>query len=1099
MRVLLFLSVLVCAGCVRNHPQIVQLPVRNPATLPAVDEDREDHDDAHDAVEFFLKRRLPPGETELPLDRYAEAKRRIAEMPVIPIARGTAGLASRDVGAVSSWTSVGPGNIGGRTRSLVINPQNPSIMYAGAVTGGVWKSIDAGQTWTATMDALPVINIGALVMDPSNPDTLYAGTGEYYGGFRGLGIFKTTDGGATWTTLPKTTNSSFYYVNKLLLSPNNSKRIYAAAASGIWTSPDGGTTWSQMLNTLKASRGCQDLAIRQDQPKDYIFASCSGAPGSPDYQIFRNQDAAGTGTWSQVLTMPGMGRTSLVIAPSQPGTMYAMAADNNPSSATYQGLLAFFRSTSNGDASSWEKRTSNTDPNVINTLLLTNSSAMVNAYCNGGKITPSQGQGDWDNALAVDPLNPDIVWAGGIDVFRSNDGGANWGAASLWQVAFGTALFAHADRHAFVFHPGYDGAANQTMYLATDAGLFRTDSALAAVSTGNMGACLGQFLAADQVQWTSLNHNYAAAQFYHGIAYPGGSIYMGGAQDNTVSRGNDLGGMNQWQLFSTGDGTAVGIDPADANIVFESKQHRTLARALDGGTFISAVSGITEPSSGFPFVPFLAVDPHEGRRLFLGGTVSLWRSVDSGASWTAAAPAPDLSGISAIAISPFDSNTVLFGTMGGYIYSSSSALSSDNTKPWASARPRSGTVSGLAFDPTDPNTIYATYSTFKSLSGDAHVYKSSDGGVTWQPSDGSGTASIPDTPVFRLLINPYSSSALYLGSDLGVFVSQDGGNSWGHDPNAFADVVVEELAFDQVSNPNWLFAFTYGRGAWRAPAPGSASPNCTYTVSPTSVTADAVGGAYPLTISAAPGCTWSAIPGLLPASFSVQSPAMGIGNGTAVITAAPNTSGPRNDTLTVANTTITVTQGTSAVQHIAAQSPGLAATLTFPGIGQIDSTPLGTSAGDPTHSCTGSTDFKTAWWKVTPAASGTLQVVSYGRRYDVYGNSGIVLTAYPQSDLTAELGCAVVPRDTAAEIDASIKFNAIAGTTYLIEVSATGNSANDGGQTTVVVRSSTPTVAISLTPSSKSVLAGSNPLQFSAQVLNAPNAAVRWTISPSSV
>ena len=109
---------------------------------------------------------------------------------------------------------------------------------------------------------------------------------------------------------------------------------------------------------------------------------------------------------------------------------------------------------------------------------------------------------------------------------------------------------------------------------------------------------------------------------------------MAGAQDNASSRGTDLNGVNGWALFSTGDGTAVGVDPADVNLIFESTQHLSLRRSVNGGTLVSAVAGITETSANFPFVPYLAMDPGEGRRLYLGGTSNLWRSLDSGATWT---------------------------------------------------------------------------------------------------------------------------------------------------------------------------------------------------------------------------------------------------------------------------------------------------------------------------------------------------------------------------------------------------------------------------------------------------------------------------------
>ena len=1063
-------------------------------------------EDAEGARKFFLQQRLPAGMTELPVNRYVAAREHIAGMPRIPIASSAprAGLRAEAVATETGWTSVGPGNVGGRTRALLINPQNPSIMYAGAVTGGVWKTTNAGQSWTPLFDSQAVLNIGALLMDPTDPNTIYAGTGEWYTAFQGDGIYKTTDGGVTWVLLPATANSQFYYVNELVVSPTNNLRLYAATWSGVWTSPNGGNTWTNILSTKIAYYGCQGLAIRPDTPTDIVFASCSGATAAGDYQILQNTTAPST-AWVQVQTQPTQGRTSLAIAPSQPTTIYAMSTVNDSTSPLYHALLAVYVSTSGGGAGTWTTQVTNTDPNPINTLLLTDSRTATDPpgsttnYCSGtGPVVPATGQGNYDNLLAVDPTNPNVVWAGGIDLFRSDNGGTTWGVASLWQVPYGNPQFAHADRHVIQFHPNYNGTTNQTMYLGNDGGLFRTDNALGAVATGPLAVCIATFESTSAVRWIDLNSSFVATQFYHGFAYPGGLAYMGGAQDNSVSRGTDLGSLNAWTIFSTGDGTAVSIDPFDANHVLKSTQNLSLDRAIDGGTFLSSVTGITESSASFPFVPALAGDPNDGNRLFLGGTTNLWRSLDGAATWTAAAPVEAKSQVTAIAVSPADSNTVLFGTELGFIYRTTAALSSNSATQWSSSQPRNAFVSGLAYDPTDPQIVYATYSTLKSAPSDAHIYKSFDGGVTWAASDGSGPGELPDTPVFRLLVNPYNPSTLYVGSDLGVFVSTDAGGTWGHDPNEFSNVIVEELAFDQVANPNWLFAFTYGRGAFRAPLPGSASPSCNFSVIPTTITADPFGGLVPVTVSAPSGCAWAGIPGSLPAAFQVQSPAQGVGSGSAYVNIEPNTGSARSDTLTIANTAVTVNQGAAAaVSRTLGDQENFPATLTAPGIAQISSATLTSSAGDPTHSCTGSTDFKTGWWTVTPTTSGALQILASARRTDVTGNSGIVLTAYAGSGAATELGCATVPQDTSSEIDAVIRFSVSAGTVYLVEVSALGAGSTFSGTVTVAATmSASPEVTVSVTPASANATAGGGAAPFTAQVANAANTAVRWSISP---
>ncbi len=436
-------------------------------------------------------------------------------------------------------------------------------MYAGAVTGGVWKTTDGGNTWNPLTDLLPVLIIGALAMDPTNPQIIYAGTGESYVGWPGQGIFKTIDGGATWTQLAATTG--FIYTNKLVISVNNAQRIYAATSTGVWTSSNGGTTWTQSLGNLY--NGCQDLALRTDTATDYLFAACTGAISTSDYTIWRNQDVAGSGVWTLVQTAPYMNRTSLALAPSQQSTIYAMAASLGGTPGYDYALLAVFRSTSNGDPGTWTTRVANTDPNAINTDLLSGFS------CPPG-TPPGDAQGWYDNVLAVDPLNPNVIWSGGIKLFRSDDGGANWIPV---QDAQTTGIAAqetvHADQHVIVFHPGYNGGSNQTMFVGNDGGLFRTDNALSPVVQQPSGSCPPSLLSAT---WADLNQSYVATQYYRGVSYPGGAAYFGGTQDNGVSRGSDAAGPNSWSWLSGGDGFSVAIDPADANTIFWADAGLTL-------------------------------------------------------------------------------------------------------------------------------------------------------------------------------------------------------------------------------------------------------------------------------------------------------------------------------------------------------------------------------------------------------------------------------------------------------------------------------------------------------------------------------------------
>jgi hypothetical protein len=394
--------------------------------------------------------------------------------------------------------------------------------------------------------------------------------------------------------------------------------------------------------------------------------------------------------------------------------------------------------------------------------------------------------------------------------------------------------------------------------------------------------------------------------------------------------------------------------------------------------------------------------------------------------------------------------------------------------------------------------IYAVYSSLKYAASDAHVYRSLDGGVTWAPSDGAGNSALPDIPAFRLIVNPYNNLELFLGTDLGVFVSLDGGNTWAVD-TSLVDVIVEELALDNGPQSNWLFAFTYGRGIYRVPLPGAPNPQCAYSVSPTSIQASATGGIVPLTVSAPRGCAWAALPGQSPYQFYVQSPAQGSGNGTAFVVVEPNTGTTTiNDQITLANQLISISQPAGFIDYQQGDLSSSPAIVSVPGEAIIDTRTLTSSSTDPVQSCGGSAGFKTAWWSVTAPASGYLQARAYGRRYDVYGNSGIVVTVYPQSSLTTELACATVARDTADEIDAVAAFPVTAGSTYLVEIAATGSTASDGGYTVLAVTTGVAPASITVTPATATLTASpGGSQQFSARVANAPNGAVRWSISPA--
>ncbi|MCA9926900.1 MAG: hypothetical protein KC419_00430, partial [Anaerolineales bacterium] len=600
----------------------------------------------------------------------------------------------------------------------------------------------------------------------------------------------------------------------------------------IWRSTNGGSSWSRVYNASEPY-GCMDLAIRTDKSPDTIFAACGSTFGATIYR-----SANGGNTWLSSFSESGMGRTTLAIAPSNEDVVYALAADT--SGGTYSGgMRAVYRTTNGG--SSWTARVRNTDSDKLNRVLLTNPVYAFFSDCGYGPDDVFYNQGWYDNIIAVDPTDENVVWAGGIDLFRSNNGGQDWDLGSYWWGNKSHPLYVHADQHIITFHPNYNGTTNTTMFVGNDGGIFRTDNARDNLFGGMPNLCNPSGLnTAGRVNWTDLNNGYAVTQFYHGLPYPNGETYFGGTQDNGTNRGNDTDGANAWHEIMGGDGGYVAVDPTNTNVLFAETTGLSLARSTNGGTTFSGTTfGISESSGNFLFINPFVMDPGNPQILWTGGRF-LWRSTDQGSNWVQASGLNPSGSFSAHAVAPTDSNYVVSGTSNGYLVRSQTALSTNSSTFWPSSRPARGYVSWVTFDPTNKNIVYATYSTF----GVDHVWKSSNRGATWTAVDNRGAANgIPDIPVHTIAVDPTDTDRLYVGTDLGIFISTDGGDNWSVANNGFAHVVTEALAVTKVSSSPaayQLFAFTHGRGVYRIDLPvnvgggdDTPTPTATHTATAT--------------------------------------------------------------------------------------------------------------------------------------------------------------------------------------------------------------------------------------------------------------------------
>jgi photosystem II stability/assembly factor-like uncharacterized protein len=1024
---------------------------KSPKPIPAPDSpDR--------AAEFYRLRRTGDIAQDLPIEKYDLARTRIERMPAVNIASGLpAKLNGRRQADLGAWQPLGPGNQGGRTKAFVIHPTDPRIMYVGAVTGGVWKTTDGGENWQPLTDMLPTAGLGALAMDPANPDTLYAGTGFWFNTLsgtnvlgsapRGVGIFRSRDAGLTWERLGDGPGTCFRYINDIAVSRTDSNRIYAATPCGIHRSTDAGATWQLTLTRTSPQNGCQDMLMRTDQSTDYLFAAC-GTTVAGDAAIFRNRDA-NQDQWEKVFQPRAMGNTTLALAPSNQSIIYALVASNGADSPAWNANLhGVFRSTTNGDPDSWEARVTNEDPEPVNTALLSSNQGFYNPVCFPGSERRIAGQGWIHNAIAVDPQDPERLFVGGIDIYRSDDGGRNWGIASFWQAADGP-RGAHADVLALVYPPDYDPSSRDRLYVAGDGGVYMTDNSRAATATGLRAGCAQT----NEVAWRPLHGGFQSTQFYSGAVLPGGGVFFGGKQDNGTMRGS-LVGTRDWTRLRGGDGAAVGVDPRDANTIYVSTQNFGLVRSRNAGrNFVSATRGITESFNNFAFIAPFAMDRTNPDRLYAGGR-TLWRTTNQGDNWTPmSAVTPSAFGtVSAVAVSPVNENRVLFATSQGYVLRHDDPLNADNTTEWQFTRPRPGYAPGLTFDPKDPDTAYLTYSQFNTAPGQSHIYRTRDAGRTWQGIDGTGDTGIPDIPVFSLVVDPNDTARLYVGTDIGVFFSPNGGATWSRDINPFASVPTDALVLDSSSGATYLYAFTFGRGVWRTPLPGSGSP-CAYDIDPLPAQS-ALGGPFSLNIRTADNCGWSAIPQA--ATLDIDTPAAGTGSGALNLTISRNTSTiPRQIGLLFQNQSLSATQAGATQVPPAADSvatPALIATLPYLGIRDTRTTTV--AATDPRPSCASQEPFKTIWWRHTATANGTLEIHLSGQRYDVAGNSGVVLGVYAGNNNTPgdELGCLEIPRGTGAFDIRTLRIPVQSGMTSLFMAAATGNTATDGGFTVLGVR-----------------------------------------------
>lgn len=753
-------------------------------------------------------------------------------------------LLSASIGLSStSWTSLGPTNINagepvsGRITGLAADPTNASVIYAATAGGGVWKTSNGGASWTETTDNEPTLVIGAIAVAPSNPQVVYAGTGEANYGpskqsisranvFSGDGILVSTNGGGAWGPLEGTSDFYRRTISRIVVNPQNPDIVYVAVGAvaadglpgntGIWESTDGGTTWADTTASISTTAAFSDLAIDPDNGQ--ILYAAVGDPYGSDLANGVYISTNGGADWSRsgnfpTGTDPNLGRITLAMSPSDPTTLYASIAEAGP----YAHLYNFLKTTDGGQI--WTSLLSKTpdyfDPGIT--------------LANGEQIA----SGDYDTSLAVDPGNPNIVYAGGVassyyDFMQSTDGGQNWN--SIVTDVNGQSL--HGDEHAIAFD------ANGLLLDGNDGGVWRLED-----NDPN------------SIVWQNLNTNLGTVQFEAIALSPDNpNIALGGSQDNGTEVFDD---STVWTETDGGDGGKVVIDPQNPQIMYHDSSIVSFSsdyfveKSVDGGQDFNPITNGLQNllPSNTVYYPPLVIDPTNDSRLLLGAT-SVYETDDGGTDWHPISE-PGSNGwtgtsaaVDAIAIAPSAPNTI-YATAGGYVF-----VTTDDGFVWQNtgipANPSSGTgftndIASLAVSPINSQLVFAVRDSYTGSSA-GHVYESTNGGQSWIDISGK----LPDAPVNSVVFDD-RTNYIYIGTNNGVYVSADNGTTWASFGGGLPNARVTQLALDP--SDNILAAGTYGRGMWEIVVPSAATGSGTIQFSASGYSFSEYAGTVYLTVT----------------------------------------------------------------------------------------------------------------------------------------------------------------------------------------------------------------------------------------------------------
>ena len=737
-------------------------PMRS--TPPTVRDAIEDGFPGKKPNDWFHLQRAYPGD-EIPMDRFEAALEQHWE-------RVAASQQHGERGAVS-WQPAGPTNIMGRVTCIASDPSIPSRVFIGAAAGGVLRTTDSGASWQAVTDRYGIFSMGDLAIDPQDANVVYAGTGEPNSSgdsYSGTGLWRSGNGGDTWEYLGLRETR---HIARVVVDPANSQRIWVATMGrlftknperGVYRSDDGGASWARKL-FVSDSTGASDLAIDPTNPNT-VYAAMWERVRTASYRkaggvtsgIYKSTD--GGDTWALLgngLPAPGPSVGRIGIAVA-PSLPSTLYAIYADDPGYFAGV---YKSTNSGD--SWSR---------------VSDGALSDLYSSFGW---------YFGQIRVMPNDPNRVFTLGVPVYRTTNGGSSWSE-------IGSSM--HVDHHALWIDPTNP----QRMIEGNDGGLFRST---------NGGS-----------NWTPYG-NLPITQFYAiTIDNLQPQRLYGGTQDNGTMR-TMTGGLSDWQAIYGGDGFYCLVEPNNSNVIYAEYQYGGLGKSTNGGSsFGGATNGINSGDRRNWMTP-VVMDPSNSQVLYYG-TYRLWRTTNGSASWSSISG--DLTGgtnggnlqfptITTIAVAPTDPTTIYCGTDDGKVW-----VTTNTGANWTniSAGIPDRWVTRVAVDPLNRDIAYATVSGYKWDELQPHVFRTANRGLTWADISGN----LPDGPVNDIMIDPLSTSTLYIGTDFGVYVTRNLGLNW---EVLGADMPVNsinDLALHATTRT--LVAGTHGRSMYKLTLPTAA-------------------------------------------------------------------------------------------------------------------------------------------------------------------------------------------------------------------------------------------------------------------------------------